>query len=128
MVNFKEKDVQSFLGMDLSELSEYTTFTEEDPLETFEWEMEAVASALKAAGVPAGKVPTGRARSLFLMRAFYFLGVFRGGEAARATIVEPTGEDGESFALSSSRTKTFAKKLESLDRSELARICNILSF
>lgn len=126
MENFKKEDVQLFLDMDLAELSEYTQFTEESSLETFEWETEAVAAALEEAGISPRRVPAGPARVLFLMRAFYFLGVFRGGEAARAAIVEPTGEDGDLFALSSSRTKAFAENLKSLDHAELDRICKSL--
>lgn len=93
MENFKKENVQYFLDMDLAELSEGTPLSEGNGVTEFQAEAEAVAAALKKAGVPAGRVPSGRARSLFLMRAFYFLGVFRGGEAARSAILDEEGED-----------------------------------
>lgn len=126
MKNFKKESVQYFLVMDLAELSEGTPLSEGNGVTEFQMEVEAVAAALKKAGVPAGRVPSGRARALFLMRAFYFLGVFRGGEAARAAILDEEGENGE-FSLSDSCTELFADDLKVMDCVELAGICKILS-
>lgn len=125
MDKFKKEDVQYFLNMDLAELSEDTPLSEGDGVAEFQEEAEAVAAALKGSGVPAGKVPAGRARSLFLMRAFYFLGVFRGGEAARATILDDEAENGD-FQLSDVCTELFAGDLAALPSAELTRLCGIM--
>lgn len=59
------------------------------------------------------------------MRAFYFLGVFRGGEAARAAILDDDAEGGE-FNLSDFGTERFAEDLQALDAVSLARLCDSL--
>ena len=126
MDNIKKKMSNIFLDMDLAELSEGTPLSEGNGVTEFQMEAEGVAAALKKAGVPAGRVPSGRARSLFLMRAFYFLGVFRGGEAARAAILDEEREGGK-FSLSDSCTELFAEDLKAMDCEELASICKTLS-
>lgn len=125
MENFKKEDVQRFLGMDLAELPEYTPFSEEHSLDEFQWELGTVAAALKQAGCPAEQIPTGQARALFLMRALYFLGVFRGGEAARAAILEDDDPEAKKFSLSNIDTKHFAKELETASCSTLEDLCEI---
>lgn len=126
MDNIKKENVQYFLDMDLAELSEGTPLSEGNGVTEFQMEAEVVAAALKKVGVPAGRVPSGRARSLFLMRAFYFLGVFRGGEAARTAILDEEREGGK-FSLSDSCTELFAEDLKAMDCEELASICKTLS-
>lgn len=127
MANFKKEDVQYFLDRDLAELSEDTPLSEGDSLEMFEDEARVVAEALKKAGVPAGKVSPGRARSLFLMRAFYFLGVLRGGEAARNMLLGEDEAEDKKLVLAEWCTQRFAEELEALDCVELARVCKVLS-
>ncbi len=56
MENFKKENVQYFLDMDLAELSEGTPLSEGNGVTEFQVEAEAVAAALKKAGVPAGRV------------------------------------------------------------------------
>lgn len=124
---FKKENVQQFLEMDLAELLEDALLSEGDGLEMFQMEAEAVASALKDAGVPAGKVSPGRARSLFLMRAFYFLGVLRGGEAVRNMLLGEDVAEDKKFVLAEWCTQRFAEELEALDCVELARVCKVIS-
>ena len=126
MDNIKKKMSNIFLDMDLAELSEDTPLSEGNGVTEFQMEAEVVAATLKKAGVPAGRVPSGRACSLFLMSAFYFRGVFRGGEAARAAILDEEREGGK-FSLSDSCTELFAEDLKAMDCEELASICKTLS-
>lgn len=125
MEHFKTENVQQFLEMDLAELSEGTPLSEGGGLMEFQAEAKAVAAALKKAGTHAVKALDGPARSLFLMRAFYFLGVFRGGEAARAAILDNEAKDG-AFQLSDACMELFAEDLKALDGAELARLCKII--
>lgn len=127
MENFSKEDVQLFLDTDLAELSEYAPLTEGADLDAFEQEAQAVAAALKKAGVHPATVPAGPARSLFLMRAFYFLGVLRGGEAAIDILSNQFEDEPGEFKLSDVCTEDFAWNLKSLDKEELKRICKIIS-
>ena len=115
MDNIKKKMSNIFLDMDLAELSEDTPLSEGNGVTEFQMEAEVVAATLKKAGVPAGRVPSGRACSLF-----------RGGEAARAAILDEEREGGK-FSLSDSCTELFAEDLKAMDCEELASICKTLS-
>lgn len=70
---------------DLMELSEGCPLTEGGTLEAFVDEAAVVAQAVQAAGVELQLLrPVSRA--LVMMRAFYFLGILRGGESYREEI------------------------------------------
>ena len=84
---------------DLKCLSEYTPYSEGD---AFLWVIdigkkvggfwgiaEDVAEAIAADAV---HLCSGQARALLAMRAFYLLGVLRGGEAYRNLVVDSDGE------------------------------------
>jgi len=79
---------------DLMELSEDVPMPEGGTLEQFIGEAGVVEQAIQATGVKLPQLrPTSRA--LFLMRAFYLLGVLRGGEAYRNAILAIHDEDWE---------------------------------
>lgn len=123
MANFKEKDVQLFLDMDLAELSEDTPLSEGDGIIEFRYEADALAGAIEKTGVSLGKIKDPRARALFLMRGFYFLGVFRGGEAARAMLLDDSEAENGRFELSDGCTDLFVDDLMSLNSLALEAIC-----
>lgn len=70
---------------DLMELSEGCPMTEGGTLDEFVEEAAVVAQAVAVAGVDLQQLRP-NSRALFLMRAFYFLGVLRGGESYREDI------------------------------------------
>lgn len=77
---------------DLMELSENVPMPEGGTLEQFTWEAGVVANAVQATGVKLQQLrPISRA--LFLMRAFYLLGVLRGGESYRQKLCAIDGID-----------------------------------
>lgn len=70
---------------DIMELSECCPMSEGGTLEDFVCEAAVVGQAVKETGVNLQQLrPISRA--LFLMRAFYFLGIIRGGESYREEI------------------------------------------
>lgn len=101
---------------DLLELSEETPLTEGGILEDLLDAADQVAEAVRASGVNLSALDD-RARSLFFMRAFYFLGVLRGGEAYRAELLlleDDAGADEPPqvrFELSDSCADLFADDL-----------------
>ena len=100
---------------DLLELSEETPLTEGGILDDLLDAADQVAVAVRASGVNLSALDD-RARSLFFMRAFYFLGVLRGGEAYRAKLLDD--DDGADeppqvhFELSDSCADLFADDLQ----------------
>lgn len=67
---------------ELIELSEGCPMTEGGTLDEFVEEAAVVAQAVAVAGVDLKQLHP-NSRALFLMRAFYFLGILRGGESYR---------------------------------------------
>lgn len=67
---------------DIMELSEGCPMTEGGTLDEFVEEAAVVAQAVAVAGVDLQQLRP-NSRALFLMRAFYFLGILRGGESYR---------------------------------------------
>ena len=67
---------------ELLDLSEFNTLTEGDGLEELLEEARHVAEAVRQTGERLNGMDK-KARVLFYMRAFYFLGILRGGEAYR---------------------------------------------
>ena len=72
---------------DLFDLSESAPLTEGGLLEDLLSEAQQVAEAIKKTGVDLSALSP-QARALFFMRGFYFLGILRGGEAYRATLLD----------------------------------------
>lgn len=100
---------------DLLELSEGAPLTEGGTLEEFLSEAEQVAEAVKKTEVSFSGLDL-RAKALFYMRAFYFLGVLRGGEAYRVELLLDDDIDAEElpqvpFELSDSCADLFADDL-----------------
>lgn len=100
---------------ELLELSEYAPMTEGGTLEELLEEAKVVAAAIRKTGESLSGLDK-RAKALFYMRAFYFLGVLRGGEAYRVSLLldddinaeEPPQID---FGLSDSCAELFADDL-----------------
>ncbi len=76
---------------ELLELSEGTPLTEGGTMEDFLSEAEQVAEGIKKTGVSFSGLDL-RAKALFYMRAFYFLGVLRGSEAYRGELLDNAEE------------------------------------
>ena len=85
-----------FLGMDLADLAEGVPLSEESGFVDFMSEARELTAAVKDAGICLSKTKDQRGRALFLMRGFYLLGVLRGGEAARAVLLDAKAEGGGS--------------------------------
>lgn len=106
-------------------MSENTPLSEGDGITEFREEADALARAITKTGVSLGKIKDPRARALFLMRGFYFLGVFRGGEAARSMLLGAEAEN-RRFELSYRCTNLFVNNLISLDSLTLESICKAM--
>ena len=102
-----------FLGMDLADLAEGTPLSEEGGVVEFMAEARALKAAVDETGIDLGKTKDARARALFLMRGFYLLGVFRGGESARAVLLDEEAEEGR-FGLSRACALLFLTELSGL--------------
>lgn len=111
-----------FLGMDLADLSEGVPLSEEGGIVDFMTEARELAAAVKEAGIELGKAKDKRVRTLFLMRGFYLLGVFRGGEAARAVLLNEDTEKGR-FGLSHACALLFLQELTGLSSFLLEARC-----
>jgi len=123
MKEVNKEALQNFLKMDLAELSEETPFSEGDGVIEFREEAVALAAALKKTGANLRKVQDVRRRALFLMRGFYFLGVFRGGEAARSTLLGNDEAENGALDLSDNCAGLFMDELKALDSITLESIC-----
>lgn len=119
---------------DLKCLSEYTPYSEGD---AFLWVIDIgqkmggfwgiakdVAEAIAADAV---HLCSGQARALLAMRAFYLLGVLRGGEAYRNLVVDSDGEEPEfkdmPFEVDS---ELFVEDLKELPQEEFNNILALL--
>lgn len=113
---------------ELHYLSEYTPYTEGGLLSEFEEEGQRVVQAIAQANI---QVTDKRARRLLLLRGFYFLGVLRGAEAYRTTILEAVNPELPApeplpFELGEGCAQLFADDLNQLPRGELYRLCSVL--
>jgi len=100
---------------ELLELSEGAPLTEGGTLEDLLNEAEQVAEAVQKADIRFSDLDF-RAKALFYMRAFYFLGVLRGGEAYRAELLLDDGLNADAlpqvpFELSDICAELFADDL-----------------
>lgn len=100
---------------ELLDLSEAAPLTEGGTLEELLGEAQHVAEAVEKTGERLNGMDK-KARALFYMRAFYFLGVLRGGEAYRASLLLDDDIKAEelpqaAFELSDSCTELFADEL-----------------
>lgn len=104
-----------FSDEELFELSESAPLTEGGTLEDILSEAQQVAAAIEKTGVDLSTLWP-QARALFLMRGFYFLGILRGGEAYRATLLDdiPGADDPQTvpFELSESCAELCAAELQ----------------
>lgn len=114
---------------ELMELSEGCPMTEGGTLEELVDEAAVVAQAVAAAGVDLRQLRPS-SRSLFLMRAFYFLGVLRGGESYRdelRTIDELAGGEGScDFALTDWLAQDAAEELDHPEFDNRKRLVELL--
>lgn len=111
-----------FLGMDLAELSKCVPLSEEGGLIDFMAEARELAAAVREAGVDLGRAKDKRVRALFLMRGFYLPSVLRGGEAARAILLDKKAERGR-FGLSRACALLFLQELAGLSSFLLEARC-----
>lgn len=100
---------------ELLDLSEAAPLTEGGTLEELLEEAQYVAEAVEKTGERLNGMDK-KARALFYMRAFYFLGVLRGGEAYRASLLLDDDINAKeppqaAFELSDSCTELFADEL-----------------
>lgn len=114
-----------FLGMDLADLSEGTPLSEEGGIVEFMGEARELEAAVREAGIKLGTVKDKRVRTIFLLRAFYLLGVFRGGETARAILLDTEAENGR-FVLSRSCAQLFLSELSGLSSFMLEANCKAI--
>lgn len=115
---------------ELFDLSESAPLTEGGTLDELLDESKEVMRAIDAAKADDGVLVDDRAWALYLMRGFYFLGILRGGEAYRATLLDdiPGADEPPAvpFALSESCTYLFAKDFEGEPSETLEAIYKIL--
>ena len=111
-----------FRGMDLAE---GVPLSEENGFVDFMAEARKLAAAAEDAGIFLRKTKDQRARALFLMRGFYLLGVFRGGEAARVVLLDEEAEGGR-FVLSRACALLFLKELSGLSSFQLEANCKAI--
>lgn len=114
-----------FLGMDLADLAEGAPLTEEGGFVDFMAEARALEAAIRGAGIDLTKSKDPRGRAVFLMRGFYLLGVFRGGEAARAVLLDEHPE-WERFGLSRGCALLFLQELSGLSSFQLEANCKAI--
>lgn len=112
------------LDEEIQEFTDYTPLAEGAGLQDFQEEAAVVAKAVAELNE---RVPDPRARTLYMMRAFYFLGVLRGGEVYRETVRDVLEADVETlepieFKLSPSGAELFAWDLNHMAAKELARL------
>lgn len=116
---------------ELFDLSESAPLTEGGTLDELLDEAKEVMRAIDEAKADDGVLVDDRAWALYLMRGFYFLGILRGGEAYRATLLDDIpGADAPPtvpFALSESCTDLFVKDLEGDPSKTLETIYKILN-
>lgn len=88
----------------------------------FRAEAEELTAAVKRTGIDISRVRDNRARALFLMRCFYVLGMQRGGEVARASLLDEEPEVGR-FSLSGACSRMFLDELAGLSSLTLEALC-----
>lgn len=125
MKNIAKGTLTYFLGIDLADLSEAAPFSEESGFTDFMREARELAVAVEESGIDLSKAKDKRTRALFLMRGFYLLGVFRGGEAARAVLMDEEAEKGR-FSLSRACALLFLNELSGLSSFLLEVNCNAI--
>ena len=111
---------------ELMELSELAPCTEGATLSDFLDEVKMAAQAVKD---DLGALENEMARTLFLMRGVYFLGILRGGEAYRWTLQNDNNmEESEPMALALSESALYgaALELERLSNKELSKLWSAL--
>ena len=111
---------------ELNELAEYALCTQGGLLSDFLNEVKVAAQATKNEGAA---LRNEKARILFLMRAVYFLGIQRGGEAYRWKLqAQDDLEESEqmALALSESCLSTALWDLECLSEKELKKLWSVL--
>lgn len=117
----------------LLSLSEITPYSEGD---NYLWYVEegkpvggfwSIAEEVaKATAADAAQISSGQGRALLAMRAFYFLGVLRGGEAYRR-LVAPEEEDEKLIDLPFTvYSELFAEDLEAMPPEWMARLLALL--
>lgn len=118
---------------ELKSLSEFTPYSEGD---AFLWVIDMgkkvggfwgiAEEVARATAADAVQISSGQGRALLAMRAFYFLGVLRGGEAYRR-LVAPEEEDEKLLDLPFEvDSELFAEDLEAMPPEWMARLLALL--
>lgn len=113
---------------ELRSLTEDVPFAEGDSLEAFLKEAAHVMEAVGNDGTDFGCLEY-RARLVYLFRAFYFLGVLRGGEAYRwalASEAEADNEDAAAFQLDAACADLFVSELACAGPDKLRPVYDLL--
>lgn len=117
---------------EISEISEFTLFPEADGI-YFEMEgisfgfWRAAEEVVAASAAQASRLMTGQAHALFYMRSFYLLGVLRGAEAYRFSLIdEDDGPKEIPFVLDEHCAEDFREALENMPPELFQRLCALL--
>lgn len=131
-----QRDKGILSDAELLELADFTPFTEGEPVLMCEpgWEpfccfWHEATEVAKAIAAEATRLSSGQARALFAMRGFYFLGILRGGEAYRNSLIDTETEPEFTdlpFQLDSGAAADFVDDMNELTPELFNQLCALL--